>query len=154
MNQPINSQLLAAVRTNMAAHDLQLRLSEIKSALRHSADPAQTISRHLTASQNTLFLSDLETIHVALADKSGIINEINTLLKNLQELPTLTVSMAFTPSNAFTNELADKISTLIPDRFLLEIKTQAEIVAGAIIFFKGRCSDFSIAQKLKHYEGL
>lgn len=78
--------------------------------------------------------------------------DLERKLKNLDEIR---LEIAFQPTDSFVENLSEWLKKELGRKIILDIKYNPKIVAGAIVEFKGKWADFSIAKEIdKLYENL
>ncbi len=74
---------------------------------------------------------------------------LSKLKKELEQVSTLDLSVAVTPSESFIEAIFAWARRNLGENVVVNFKKNPLIVAGAIISYKGQYADFSVAKKLK-----
>lgn len=69
--------------------------------------------------------------------------------KTLMNLPTVSLTLAFSPSKVLIKKLAAWVKENVGPAVILEIKTDTTILGGLILSFQGRYQDLSLKKKLE-----
>ncbi len=89
----------------------------------------------------------LQTIMNTEHIQEGNISHIETFLSELQiylkSLPVVDITLAIVPTKALINDIAEKIASQFKNPFLLDIKTNPELICGAAIAFDGTFKNYS-----------
>jgi F0F1-type ATP synthase delta subunit len=73
---------------------------------------------------------------------------VESFLKNLKQaikaLPVVGLTLAFTPNEELTKKISTWLSSRLANHVLINLTIKPEIMAGAIIEYKGRYKDYSL----------
>ena len=94
---------------------------------------------------------EYELIQKIKLDDQGWRECLQSILRELNRVPVLQITVAIQPSWLYQQTLAQKLQNTIQENFLIKIVEQETIIAGAIIDFKGKRTDLSIQTKLQKY---
>jgi len=79
------------------------------------------------------------------SEQSEFLKEVKN---NLQELPDVKLTIAFSPSPEFLDEINAWLKNQIGEELVLDITVEPEIVGGAIVEYKGRYFSFRLDKKI------
>jgi|GEM_PF-1227657 len=132
---------------------LIILLDEIETALQfiYKEGGGQLISARLEGHVSEGFLANLEW-----AEKNGYVTSeleaqkdfFNQLKKFAQGLPLCKLVLAFSPKPDFLSKISDWVNKEAGKRIILDIYTDENILAGAIIEFEGNYRDLSFGGQL------
>ncbi|PIY65448.1 hypothetical protein COY91_02465 [Candidatus Shapirobacteria bacterium CG_4_10_14_0_8_um_filter_39_15] len=72
-----------------------------------------------------------------------------SLKQNLQDLPVLSLTLAFPPDEKMIEKLSGWVKTNVTDETLLDFEINPEILGGALISFNGKYLDESLSKKME-----
>lgn len=81
-----------------------------------------------------------------LEGKREVAQEIKSYLENL---PQVKISLAFPPQGEFVKRIALDLGQTLEQKVILNVVVREELVAGAIIEYKGLVRDYTIRSSLK-----
>lgn len=70
------------------------------------------------------------------------------LEKNLKSLPEIKLEIAFLPSENFLERISQWLEKELGQKVILNLTTNPKVVGGAIIEYRGRWRDFSLAKAI------
>lgn len=92
-----------------------------------------------------------ETYRLNLNNASEVQRVLRALKEYITRLPTIKLVIAYTPRQAFVEEITHWLTTHVPTPLLLEITPDPCIVGGAVVSFRGKQYDFSLNRKLNEH---
>lgn len=67
----------------------------------------------------------------------------------LQEIPQIKITIAFSPSDSFLEEISQWLENEVGERVIIDLTVNHRIVGGAIIEYQGRYLNFALDQKIE-----
>lgn len=109
-------------------------------------------------------LIDIFSSDLVLSIKNGIkesqIDEKNSIeiqhyleeiIESIKAVPIINITLAFRPKQTTTQKIYDWIALRLKRPILLNFKVEKQIIAGAIVEFKGKYFEYTIHKSLKEY---
>jgi F0F1-type ATP synthase delta subunit len=95
-----------------------------------------------------VFRAATEANHIDLSDPSKFKAFIVGLKDAIEDLPIMTMYLAFDPSETSLKVISSWFVTSLKKRHLLDIVVRREIVGGAVLVINGVYRDYSVKQKI------
>lgn len=141
--------LVDIVKTKRQASDFTNNLLNLKEKLfKTSQTMDQRLSECLSETQKEKVLSLSEKLGIDINDSKTVESLILLIIKTIREFPTITLCLAFEPSNEFVNSIGEWFISNTNICVLVEITVDYSIIAGAIIVSEGNYIDLSIKKKI------
>lgn len=141
--------LASNVLTTTEASDVNTRLQRLIDDLYKTAGTVEdTISRHLTDEEYGRLLHYAKETDLDLTNPQEVQKTIQHVHAEIEERPTMSLSLAFKPSRSYVKNLSEWLSIHGPGPITLAIDTNHSVVAGAVIGFKGKIFDYSFKDVL------
>lgn len=142
--------LFPAIIASEALHSTVRHLQQVIATLyRTDISPAEHLAAALTP-------EELEFVSTRLGGELTNVAQIEeTLSESIQELlarPTLTIQIAFAPSQNFINETIDWLINHSPISCQVILNFNPTVIGGAIISWEGKQHDYCLASKIDRYE--
>ncbi|MBI2443510.1 MAG: F0F1 ATP synthase subunit delta [Candidatus Levybacteria bacterium] len=90
----------------------------------------------------------LSAKNISLTNQEEVRQGLSHLQQGIQGAPTLTLTLAFSPTRKTINTIAAWVKKEFGSDVLLDISLNQEIIAGAVIIFEGIYTDQSTKKKL------
>lgn len=105
------------------------------------------------AVQELNWLSTLPPIFNAQFNKDNVYKIFEDIERKVQQLPTLTIYITFEPSIDAIYQIGTFARKTFGPSFLLDIKLDPNLIAGAALVWKGMYRDYSLRAKLEQKKG-
>lgn len=121
------------------ASDLAVRLLKLADLPYRGEDYEQILKKNLLPHEYNYLVEDSSAI-----DPEKLNNRINQAVQWLGKLPSINVSLAYTPSQSFWEEIIDWLDKNGPGSGKASLTTAPEIGGGVIIDYNGKTYDYSL----------
>lgn len=129
---------------------LQNRLTELKRQIYSTSKTLdQYISEIFINDQSRLFYDYLSDKKIDSLDPVRVEEAIDELLKNISEMPVVTIRVAFVPSREILSQILSKIQDEIGVKTVLNIVVTDQIIGGAIFESNGIEFSETLAEKIE-----
>ena len=143
-------EILSLCRTRREAMDLIEALDEV---LVTSYKVNVNVNEHMRAA---FPYTTYDTMMLLIRDHEIDIKDAHILYRFLHgikdivtHLPTVTISLAFTPTPRFLDRISGWLFENFKEPILLDLVIDQEIAGGAIVAFKGIYRDYSLRKKME-----
>ncbi|MEF8847029.1 MAG: F0F1 ATP synthase subunit delta [Candidatus Paceibacterota bacterium] len=89
----------------------------------------------------------------SLSTRQQQVDFLDELKDYLQQTPQIKLTVAFSPSDDFLEEISEWLEKEIGEKVIIDLITNHEIVGGAIIEYQGRYLNLSLAKKIDQLAG-
>lgn len=145
-------EIVAQLHTKLEADHFLVQLSDLSESLFNS-------KINFKDKLNALFSSDfsvsiLNGIKEAKIDENNRIevqNYLEQITESIKKTPVINITVAFRPKQSTTQKIYDWISLRLRKPVLLNFKVEKQIIAGAIIEFKGKYFEYTLHKSLNEY---
>lgn len=145
----VYSDILKSTKTVAQAEQLESEIDSLLNSLFHEG------RKDFEKALNSINYEVAEVIRNEFLNKDPdvknkeVIREfLNQLKDNVQNLRTIKLSLAFSPSQDSIDKIHDWIIENIGDGYILDLQVDSTIIGGARIFFQGKYSDSSLKKTL------
>lgn len=109
----------------------------------------EKITAAFSAHNRSIFTNWLQTQHFDENKPDMMDTIVSKLIDDLQDLPTLTLSLAIEPDERLTNQLALWLKNNHNSPCLIEFIRKQSVIGGAIINFGGKQHDYTLGHSIK-----
>jgi hypothetical protein len=95
-----------------------------------------------------IILGQFPSDWLAASDKERIEKKINELKKEIQILPTISLTIAIHPNEELLKALEHWAEVNFKTKMIFDIRVNPEIIGGAIVIRNGSYKDFSLSKKI------
>jgi F0F1-type ATP synthase delta subunit len=150
--KPWISDIVAQLHTKLEADNFLIQLSDLSESLFNN-------KINFKDKLNTLFSSDL-SLSILNGIKEANIDENNRIeiqhyleqiSDSVKKTPIINITLAFRPKQSTTQKIYDWLSLRLRKPVLLNFKVERQIIAGAIIEFKGKYFEYTVHKSLNEY---
>jgi F0F1-type ATP synthase delta subunit len=132
-------------KTQAQSVDFFTRLSTISEKIYKTGfNLEKVLTDQLGIQKKDKFMILLRDNKVSLSSNAALKDFISQVQEKISSLPTVSLTLAFEPKEDTLKSLSNWFPANINKQVLLDIKVDPEIIAGAYVSYKGKCSDFSI----------
>jgi F0F1-type ATP synthase delta subunit len=136
--------------TRDQANDFSIRLSTISEKIyQNNFDLDKTLSEQFGLKKKDALIAFLRTNKVNAQSPSELNSFFNTLIDKISELPVLSISIAFNPTEETLRMLSEWFLLNRKSQVLFEIIVNPDLIAGCTISFNGKYIDYSIKPMFK-----
>ncbi len=133
-------QIFEKIKTR---NDVQILLEEIQT-LKESLYQ-EDLAESLESKVRFWVYDAIKDDFTAQKDKEKFLTD---LAEELSKLEKLTVTLAYEPSKREVDKIYAKFQEALKSKFILDIKINPNLVAGAIFEYKGMYGDYSLGKKV------
>lgn len=146
----MNIDLSAFFQTKSQASDFSSRVATISEKIYETDfDLDKTLIDQFGLKKKDMFMKLLHDQNVAIENHSTLKAFLTELQKTISSLPVLNLALAFEPKERTLKALSEWFVMNIKQQMLLEITVDPNLIAGAVISFKGRDVDYTIRPKVE-----
>jgi ATP synthase delta (OSCP) subunit len=140
-----NIDLSSFFTTKSEAGFFSSRLSAISEKIyQTNFDLEKTLTEELGMQKKEKFLSLLKENNIATGSNSGLKNFIAQLINNISKLPVLALTIPFEPNERSLQTFSQWFLLNINKQVLFVINVDPDLIAGAVIKYKGKFVNLSI----------
>ena len=145
-----NRIILQHVRTSQEVDILLSKIDDMLDALYqlNQANFTDIFAGELPSTLSRVIQDVLIQNQLSFAKPAEMKNFLTELKNLLQTITLLTLTISFAPSDEAISQIAAKAKELFGLTTILEINTQASILAGATVIHGGKYLDYSLLTKL------
>lgn len=143
-------KILSVINTTEDLITLQNNIQELLKDLYHKneSDLSSLIDKLIPYQEAEIIKQDLVELKIDMQDKESARSYFEKLLEELETAEKFSLNIAYEPSAAsvklFTEYAKDKFG---PDT-VIELSINPDLIAGAIITYKGKYLDYSLGKKV------
>lgn len=123
--------------------------SSLDTVLLNMSGITENVFNGLPLNEREFMESFLDKISISKNDRSKLHRVVEELKQDLEDMSVLELTLAFEPDKETIGMFYNWGRENIGKNILLSLKTDPEIVGGAIISYEGRYNDVSVAKKLE-----
>ena len=134
--------------------NLNMVLSDIESFSKDIFKEGSTDRTELLKAYDILFSSLLTEVldcDINKISNDDLLENLNELRAELSQLETLSLTIAFTPSQNFIDSLYSWIVENLGSKVIIDFKNSQKVIGGALISYQGKYKDYSVDKKLGEY---
>jgi len=146
------SNILSEIKTKEEANTLSEEIDLLRSSLYEGNDQSksggnaesfsQTLSSNIRKNISKAISEDLKQSTVSLEQF------LDDLQKTIENLPVLTLTLAFEPTGETAIKITNWTSNNLGDKVIIDFDFDKRIVGGAIISYQGQYRDFSLKKAI------
>lgn len=144
--------ILTSIYTTHQAAVLQGGLSNVINALYSlKTDPKKAIDKNLPQEFSEDLLEAFKKQGISLKDPQAVQKYLHELKEYLDQLPKITLILAFDPTVEFLKKLSNRIKNLSGGNHLIDKVFDPNVVGGTQIVFNNLYKDYSLKKKIENY---
>lgn len=144
-----DADILELVKTKDDARQLQKDITAVIDALFSDAQVIEMLHMHLPYEKKEKLLALMRIHQIPLTDASLIQQFLQQLISRSQELPVITITLAFEPKQQLVTSLSAWFAVHAKKAVLLDILVDKKLIGGAIIASNGIYKDYSVKKILE-----
>jgi F0F1-type ATP synthase delta subunit len=142
--------LLDEIITTHEASEYINRLQHLANSLYHTdKTPLETMADVLTPQEHQRLISYAQKQSIDLENPENLHHLVQDLHDYITNIPIITLTVAFTPTQAFVKELTGWLSMHTTPPLRLEFEVNPDIIGGAIISYNGKTTDYSFRHQIE-----
>lgn len=131
--------------TRPQAIDFSERLSEVSGEMYKTDFDLETcLQEKLGARKKDKFMALLRENRIPVNSNSALSKFIEQIKKNITDMPEVSITIAIEPQQGVLNSISDWFMLNLQQQVLLDIQTDPEIIAGAVVNYQGNHIDASV----------
>jgi F0F1-type ATP synthase delta subunit len=132
-------------KTNVQAVDFITRLSAVSEEIYETDfDLEKALAVEFGIQKKDKFIALLRENRIPPDSGSALKDFINKIQDKVSSLPVVSLTIAFEPEEKTLKSIFDWFPLSINKQVLLDIKVDANIIAGASVSYNGKCLDFTV----------
>jgi F0F1-type ATP synthase delta subunit len=152
--EQLYKELFAEIHTVTESFDLMHQLDALSQSLFNTKMTLeQKLDLYLEFSIKNNLLMLMEKSGIDMNDANAIEKFIAELKKRVKEIPVFEFEIAYEPNSNTIKHVAEWIYFNLQQNVLLDVKINPDLIAGAIIGFRGKMGDFSLKKKIEERYG-
>ena len=84
-----------------------------------------------------------------VSTKKNVRTTIDTINRKLKKIPVVNLTIAYKPPHTHLEIFSSFLERALGQQVLLSIKTQEDLIGGAVIEFNGKYGNYTISEKCK-----
>jgi F0F1-type ATP synthase delta subunit len=125
--------------TKPQAVDFAARLSSVSENIYETSfNLEKTLQKNLGIKKKDKFISLLRSNKIPIDSTSTLVNFFERIQKEISSLPQASMILAIEPSEEILKEISDWFLLNLKRQILIDIQINPDIVAGAIVSYKGK----------------
>lgn len=132
-------EILNQIRTKDEAEKLKAEIDTLLSSMYKSKEGID----HALKTQVRFQIAELFRKKLA-PEAVNTTSFLNDLKKKLDKIKVMILGVAYEPNDESIERLSDYVNSSFGEKILLEINYMPELIAGAVVIFEGKYSDFSV----------